>query len=136
MERPIRIDIARIARNKKKLCTCFNPHYEVDPINRLVECTDCGAIVDPFDAMYEISRHFERVNQQFDAMVKERESVIGYEPRLKVMKELSARYSGKNSPMVPRCPHCGNPFEIHDLLSTSWCSRCFLKPKGGAEGGN
>ena len=129
MNKPIRIDVARIARGKKKLCQCLNPHYEVDPVNRIVECTDCGAIVDPFDAMLEISRHFERVNKQHEAMLEERRSVGGYEPRLRVLKELAKRYTSSKSPLVPRCPHCGDAFDIPDLLTTSWCSRCFLKPK-------
>lgn len=129
MAKPIRIDVARLNYNKKKICTCTNPHYEVDVQNRLVECTDCGAIIDPFEALVDICKHWHRVNEAHEAMMAEREAVAGYEPRLKVIKELAARYSGKSSPMVPRCPHCSEPFEVHDLLTTSWCSRKYLKLK-------
>lgn len=126
---PVRLDVLKIAFGKRKLCQCFEPSYEVDTQNRLVWCRDCSAIVDPFEALKQIAWQHERINRAHERMMDERESVVGYEPRLKVMKELSKRYTGKNSPMVPRCPHCGDAFEIHDLLSTSWCSRCFLKTK-------
>lgn len=127
---PVRLDVLKIEFDKRKLCQCFEPRYKIDTQNRLVWCRDCNAIVDPFEALKQVAWQHERINDIHERMLEERRSVAGYEPRLHVMKELSKRYTGKNSPMVPRCPHCGDPFEIHDLLSTSWCSRCFLKPKG------
>lgn len=132
-KRPIRIDILRIEYGRRKLCQCPDPHYIIDAQNKLVECEDCGAIVDPFEAILEIARSLQRINDQHERMLKERESVVGFEPRLHVMKELSKRYTGKNSKMVPRCPHCHVPFELHDLLNTSWCSRPYLLKKNTEE---
>ena len=36
-------NLVRIERGREKLCKCNPPHYEVDTVNRIVSCQDCGA---------------------------------------------------------------------------------------------
>lgn len=60
------IDIIRIEYGRKKICSCSTPQYEIDYANRLVLCTDCGAVVDPFEALYKLARHYDRINSQLD----------------------------------------------------------------------
>ena len=47
-----RIDVLKVEYGKRKLCECRNPHYEIDNVNKIVQCEDCGAIVEPFEALY------------------------------------------------------------------------------------
>ena len=57
----ISFNLARIERGREKLCKCDPPHYEVDTVNRIVSCQDCGATVDAFDALLTLARmHSEK----------------------------------------------------------------------------
>lgn len=55
-----RIDVLRIEYGRRKLCQCSESHYEIDCANRLVYCTNCGAIVDPFDALIRLAQQYGR----------------------------------------------------------------------------
>lgn len=52
----ISFNLARIERGREKLCKCDPPHYEIDTVNRIVSCQDCGATVDAFDALVTLAR--------------------------------------------------------------------------------
>ena len=41
----ISFSLAKIERGREKLCKCDPPHYEIDTVNRIVSCQDCGATV-------------------------------------------------------------------------------------------
>lgn len=119
------IDILRVEYGRRKICQCFDPHYEIDYQNRLVYCKDCGAIVDPFEALYNLAKYYDRLHTQVKNLLEERRQIANYKPHLVVIKELESHYrSGK---MVPCCPRCGEPFDLKEL--GHWCSRMFLKPK-------
>ena len=102
-------------------------HYEIDMQNRLVVCKDCGAIIDPLDALVEIAKHYERIERWNQAVLDQRREIENYKPRLLVIRELEKRYCGQK--MAPRCPHCGKPFDLKEIAKGSWCSRRFLEEK-------
>lgn len=120
-----RIDVLRVEFGKRKLCECFNPHYEIDYQNRLVYCTDCGAIVDPLEALVKIARHYERIGEQVEALLEQRREIANYKPHLVVIKDIERRYRAQHFSMVPCCPRCGEPFDLPEL--THWANRKFLK---------
>lgn len=124
-----RIDVLRVEYGKRKLCECLEPVYEIDAQNRIVTCTKCGAIVDPFEALLEIARHYDRLNKGTAALLEQRRQILDYKPHLLLLREFAEHYGngrGRNS-MVPCCPNCGKPF---DLPIREWCNRAFLNPKG------
>ncbi len=41
----------KVERGKEKICRCNPPHLEIDTTNRIVVCMDCGATIDPFEAL-------------------------------------------------------------------------------------
>ena len=120
-----RIDVLRVEFGKKKLCNCHEPHYEIDNQNKLVHCEDCGAIVDPFTALVEIARHYDRIASQAEELLEQRKQIQNYKPHLVVMKELESRYRADNYSMMPVCPRCREPFDLTEL--TSWVSRKFVQ---------
>ncbi|WP_195985355.1 hypothetical protein [Clostridium sp. D33t1_170424_F3] len=120
-----RIDVLRVEYGKKKLCQCYDPHYEIDYQNRLVYCVDCGAIVDPFEALMGIAKSYDRISRQIEALLEQRREIASYKPHLVVIKDLERRYRAQNFSMVPCCPRCGEPFDLSEL--TLWSSRVFLK---------
>lgn len=134
-DRPVRFDLARIEYGKKKLCQCITPHYEIDVQNRLVTCTTCNAIVEPYEALLQLARHWERNNNIHEAMLAEREAVAGYTPQRKVIKNLESKYNQRNPVMLPTCPRCHAPFKIEELVSGTWVNEryAFLPGDGPAE---
>ena len=67
----IRFDLLRINRNAKKDCTCKRPSYDLDTENRRVTCTECGAILDPFDALVLMAKRHEEVNAIQQRMIEQ-----------------------------------------------------------------
>ncbi len=119
----VRLDVVRVERGVMKPCRCLDPHYELDLETRLVYCKDCGAVVDPFDALRNLARSYDRINRTMDRLREEAKALEEYKPRLRVIKEIERKYSGTSSSLVPSCPHCGEYFDLKDLLNVSWRSR-------------
>lgn len=119
----VRLDVVRVERGMMKPCRCFEPCYQLDMETRLVYCKGCGAIVDPFDALLGVSRGHERINEIIERMREEAKALEEYKPRLRVIKELEQKYSGTSNSLVPSCPHCGEYFDLKDLLKVGWRSR-------------
>lgn len=119
-----RIDVIRVERGKGKMCKCYAPHYLVDADNRLIYCEDCGAIVDPYDALLEITRHYDRIADQIQTQLNLANEVKNYKPHLRIIKELEKK---ARTSLVPRCPRCDEAFELEELVHQFWTSRKFLK---------
>lgn len=119
-----RIDVLRVEYGKKKMCQCFDPHYEIDYQNHLVYCKDCGAIVDPFEALTNIARHYDRLGDQVEALLEQRRQIDSYKPHLVVIKELERHYRANKFSMVPCCPRCNEPFDLAEI--DHWVNRVFL----------
>lgn len=116
-----RIDVIRVERGAKKMCRCKAPHYQIDAENHLVYCVDCDAIVDPFEALLGIVRHYDRLSDQVNEILEQRRKIINYKPRLMTIKNLEQHYMKS---FVPRCPHCREAFDFTDI--TEWMSAIFL----------
>lgn len=57
----ISFSLVKIERGREKLCKCDPPHYEVDTVNRIVSCQDCGATIDAFDALVTLAKRYEQL---------------------------------------------------------------------------
>lgn len=122
----VRFDTLRVAYGKAKMCQCLDPHYEVDYQNRLVYCTDCGAIVDPLEALVHISSDTRRWEEYTAGLLEQRRQIDNYKPRRVVIKKLEKLYVDKDRHGVePTCPHCGRPFKLERLLEVPWCNEKF-----------
>jgi len=115
----IDIDIVRANWNFKKKCTCQNRTFVVDPRNREIHCGQCGEIVDPFEALLELSNHYERINSQLHQIYEQKVELSKYKPHLLVIKSLESQYRGEK--MLPLCPVCHEPFYLEEITSwTGW----------------
>ena len=125
-----RIDVLIVEQAKMRPCHCQVPKYELDVDNRLVYCSDCGAIIDPFTALKRIAFHHDSIHRRVQHLLEQREQVLNYKPHLKVMKDLESNYRRHNYSMVPCCPVCNQPFDLTEL--THWVGRAFVdKPRKG-----
>jgi len=112
----IGIDQLKINRGINKFCTCHNRRFMIDPKNRRVTCQGCGSGVDPYDAMYEIARKGEKLQEQVQSLLEQRKQIQNYKPWLVTIKNLEKQYRGKK--MLPTCPSCEEPFYLEEL--TYW----------------
>jgi len=129
-------ELLKIKRHMRKICNCENPQYEVDTNNRTVWCGDCGAWIDPFDAILYIAEHSEKLEKRIDYLCekekeacerinnlnKEIEVLSKKRARLNVFKKLESEY---RNDMVPRCPKCGQIFHFGHI--TSWGNRKYIE---------
>ena len=114
-----RFDILKIEYGKKKLCQCLNPHYEIDAQNRLVYCTDCKAIIEPYEVLCSLSRHYSRIESQVEGMLKQRKEIANWKPWLLTFRNLESQYRGGK--ILPLCPNCTEPFYFEKV--NCWTSR-------------
>lgn len=114
-----RFDILKIEYGKKKLCQCLDPHYEIDIQNRLVSCTDCNAIIDPFEVLCSLSRNYARIESQANGLLEQRKQIVNYKPWLLVFRNLESQYRSKE--MLPCCPECKKPFFFEHI--NMWVNR-------------
>jgi hypothetical protein len=119
------IDIIRTKIAAHRLCNCFEPKYEIDPVNRFVICRVCGALVEPFTALLNVARSRERMVDENKRLLKQREQIKSYKPHLVVIKKLEKEYRGD---MIPCCPHCNKPFLLEQL--NYWVNRKYYKVEG------
>ena len=124
-EEPTCFDLLRINKGMKKICRCNPPHYELSVENRIIICRDCGAVVDPFEAMLSIAGYHEQLREETKRL-KEKAKVYSEEAnkelkrmrKSRVFREMEESYR-KN--MFPRCPKCReyiDPLEITEWTNT------------------
>lgn len=121
-ENVIPITTLRINRNKNKKCTCGESvggtkqhrRYEIDTTNRLILCADCGVVVDPYDAIYDITTRWEEFSREVKSLYEQRKQILNWKPWLLPMRELERIYRGGE--MLPCCPHCGRGIEAQELI--------------------
>lgn len=118
----IRFDLARIEKGKERLCKCKIPHYEIDAVNRLVMCSDCGAVMDSFEVLRDICRRWEafedyqkKALDKIAAYSEEANRQFNRRMRNGWFKDMEREYLNRD--MLPVCPHCQNPFDPIDCVN-------------------
>ena len=112
----IPISTLRIIRDKNKKCTCRNRKFYIDTQNREITCQECGAVIDPYDALLDIANHYERIEEEVNNLLAVRKQIVDYKPHLLAMRELERVYRGD---MLPCCPHCNRGIYAKELLVAS-----------------
>lgn len=117
----VEIDQLRINRGIDKLCTCRNRRFMLDTTNKRVICNECGAEVDPYQAMQELATSAEGIQKQVEGLLEQRKQILNYKPWLVTIRNLERKYRGKK--MLPNCPRCDEPFYLEEL--ESWTGKPF-----------
>lgn len=112
-ENIVSIEALRINRNIDKRCNCTKRSFVVDSRNKAVHCSGCGAWVDPYDAMYELARHYERLENETRELLEQRRKIARYKPHMVVFRKLEKQYRGRK--MLLACPHCSRGFFFEEL---------------------
>lgn len=67
----------KIEKGREKICRCSPPHYEIDPVNRVVSCMDCGATLDAFDALLTLCEYMEKFEEYQKEAIKKGRNLQG-----------------------------------------------------------
>lgn len=124
----VQIDILKLEYDYKKICQCKNINYEIDVQNRLVRCTSCGAIRDPFDVLVTMANNVDRINEQLKRGYRKMYELDSYKPILREAKRYEKMMREKD--LLPICPKCGELFEWKEVNSMG--NKIFYK-KGNRE---
>lgn len=108
----IQLDFIRVDRNKPRKCVCERPKYSVDTVNREITC-ECGMVIDPFEAMLNLAKHYEDRNLQHKLLNEQRQQWIKEKPHSIIFKQLERSY--QRGTMLPCCPQCEQMFDFKDV---------------------
>lgn len=110
----IQLDAIRLERNIPRKCTCKpeERRYIVDTTNREIKC-QCGITHDPFEAMEQLAKNTERINERHRALQDQRKKWINEKPYSVLFKKLEQRY--KRGAMLPCCPKCNLMFDFKEI---------------------
>ena len=111
----IQLDRVRIERGMGKICKCSNRKYLLDTDNRQVTCRSCGALIDSYDALLEMSRNWERINEELERIFEQKKMLDNYKPHLRIIKDLEKRTRSGPNQCHPVCPVCDEPFMLSEL---------------------
>jgi hypothetical protein len=114
-DKPKDFSTFRIERGVTKVCRCYGePFLTLGCDARLVYCSICNAIIDPFDALRKLCDFQQRLINETEYNKKCVREALATRRRTVVFRELESTYIGKNK-MYPLCPNCGEPFRFEDI---------------------
>ena len=109
--------------NKRKVCECEDPQYHIDVTNRMVSCSDCGAILDPFDVLLSIAQDWDNLlaqEKQVRAMMLAAQEKTEAEKaslfRIKTVNAIAKNYKKGYHPVCPACSQPFDPSEVEDYI--------------------
>lgn len=118
----------RVEKGREKLCKCNPPHYEVDTVNRIVTCKDCGATIDSFDALVTLCKYMKRYEEyQREAIEKTKayremaESEWNRKMKNQAFKEMDSTYQKGFYPICPKCGEVFDPMKIGQWVNKKLC---------------
>ncbi|MEG0381312.1 MAG: hypothetical protein RR603_06395 [Kurthia sp.] len=114
-ENLIKLEQIRIERGMEKMCKCTIKQFTIDETNRRVTCRTCGSLRDPFDAMYEMAKDWEKIHNDMKKVFEQRKMLDSYKPHLRIIKELESKTRTGPNKMHPICPACDEPFALEEL---------------------
>jgi len=89
--------------------------------NRLLECSECGAILDAFDVVEKLLNTENYFWEQIKYLKQEKEELEKWMLNNRMGRSLREIASQLRRGLIPYCPHCNEPFDLENLKS--WCSK-------------
>ena len=119
--------LLKIEKGREKICKCNPPHYEIDTVNRIVACTDCGATLDAFEALLKVYEYQSKW-EEYQKKALEKAKVYGemadkeFRRRMKnkAFKDMDSHYHNGLYPICPKCGEIINPMEIKEYANEKY----------------
>lgn len=120
----------KVEKGREKICRCNPPHYEIDPVNRIVTCGECGATIDAFEALVstcnyadEFRKYQEFALERIENFKEALECMRHTRTKIKAFKDMDSQY---HEGMLPHCPECGevfDPMKIQRWTNRKYCDK-------------
>lgn len=121
----------KIEKGREKICNCNPPHYIIDTVNRIIVCDDCGAVIEPFEALLNVAgytKEYEGYQEKALEKINSYREMANEELRRrfrnKAFKDMDRNY---RNGMLPHCPECGEIFEPTEI--TRWTNKKYCGQK-------
>ncbi|WP_312611347.1 hypothetical protein [Oscillibacter sp.] len=102
----------KVEYDRRKVCECNPRTFVLDYKNKLVYCSKCGAIIDPFEALLDMAHNAESIQRSMfsftQAAEKERRSFM----RFRGVNNISKKFRDGLWPVCPHCSELIDPMEI------------------------
>jgi hypothetical protein len=97
-----KLKVSRESRNP----LCRHNRLEYDTYNKTIQCRDCQAFIDPFNAFVSLVQHFEQGHARLSQARQELKEAK--EKHLSLLAARKVEEAWRSRTMVPACPHCGD----------------------------
>lgn len=125
----------KVEKGREKICRCNPPHFEIDTNNRIVVCKDCGATIEPFEALIRICEYNDELEEYQKKAFEKAKTYAQWADnegrrrmKNKAFKDMDAQYQNG---LYPYCPKCKEMFDPIDL--NRWGSKNFYEKKEDSE---
>lgn len=123
----------KVEKGREKICRCNPPHYIIDTANRIIICDDCGAVIEPFEALLnvvEYTKEYEEYQEKALEKINSYREMANEELRRrfrnKAFKDMDSNYQ---KGMLPHCPKCGEIFEPAEI--SHWTNKKYYRQEMG-----
>lgn len=119
-EKVVDLNYLRINRSRSKFCDCYKygekaPKYEIDTVNRVIECRYCQTMIEPFEALVNLAKYNEAIQENVEKAREYKKELMSYKPYLRQAKRYEKMMKEKD--MLPVCPKCNEAFKWENLCS-------------------
>lgn len=104
-----------------KICECKEKSIKIDLISREIECSVCGARLDPFDTLEELYRQESRYWLILKGLRQQCEELEKWLMNNKMGKTLRSIAAELRQNRLPCCPHCGEAIDLTAI--NTYCSK-------------
>lgn len=102
----------KVEYDRRKVCECNPRTFILDYKNKLVYCSKCGAIIDPFEALLDMAENAVSIQRDVvayaDLAAKERKIYM----RFRGVNDISKKFRDGLWPVCPYCKELIDPMEI------------------------
>ncbi len=131
----VRFDLFKIDKGREKLCRCKVPRFEIDTTNRLVICRDCGAVIEPFEALVTLCEHMARYEKYQEEAIEKANTYRAWAEKEwkrrfknKLFKDMERQYFEGLFPVCPKCNDLIDPLKISGWANPNY----FIKLEASA----
>lgn len=127
MKNVINIKKYFVRKRLEKVCNCSNRTILYDPINRTLECQECGAILDPYCVIEELATAESLYYSKIESLKEIKSDLEKWLANNRMGQALRTIAQYIRNGQIPCCPHCDKPFNLEDLKT--FCSKDYAKWK-------
>jgi len=106
---------AFIRINSEKACTCENKTILVDTQNKVLECKECGAVLDPFNEIEKMMYNEVKYIENIKVLIEEKKELTKWMASNRMGILLKKWASNLRLNRLPVCPKCHESIDVYKV---------------------